>query len=245
MSNKITIEEIQNRLKEKNWNLISDTYTNLKTNLEIECPEGHRCFLPYSKIRKGNYDCPICKQNQYHNNNGIVVKKKGYRILALDQASITTGWAIFDNKELVKFGSQTTNGYNSVDRIAKTKSWVASMIENWKPDSVVIEDIQLQKFKSQSGLEGDAVLTYKKLAHLQGVLENYFYEKGLLYQVVPPATWRTYSQIKGVHRNEKKKSAQMKVKQFYDISIDIDSAEAVLIGRWAANNNTSQEIIMF
>jgi hypothetical protein len=30
-------------------------------------------------------------------------------------------------------------------------------------------------------MEGDAVLTFKKLAHLQGVLKNYCYELGLPY----------------------------------------------------------------
>lgn len=66
------------------------------------------------------------------------------------------------------------------------------MIQKWKPDEVVLEDIQLQKFGEQ-----EAVVTYKKLAHLQGVLKNYCYESGIPYKVVSPSTWRTFSDIKG------------------------------------------------
>jgi hypothetical protein len=39
------------------------------------------------------------------------------------------------------------------------------------------------------------------------------------YKVVPPATWRAASQIKGKSRIEKKKNAQIKVKSFYDVSV--------------------------
>lgn len=75
------------------------------------------------------------------------------------------------------------------------------MIEKWKPDQVVLEDIQLQKIDGQ----GEAVLTYKKLAHLQGVISNYLYEKSIDFLIVPAATWRAHSEIKGraIENNEK------------------------------------------
>lgn len=169
------------------------------------------------------------------------IRKKGFRILALDQASITTGWAVYDDKELIKFSHWSSDGKDSTDRIAKTKQWVAAMIESWKPDKVVIEDIQLQRTNG----EKEGVTTYKKLAHLQGVLINYFYEKNLQYDVVPPATWRSYSEIKGKQRTDQKKNAQLKVKRFYDVSVTQDEADAILIGRYAANQYSSTKIIEF
>lgn len=119
------------------------------------------------------------------------------------------------------------------------------MIQNWQPDQVVIEDIQLQKFKSSNGMEGDAVVTFKKLAHLQGALKNYFYEIGIPYKVVPPATWRAYSDVKGANRTDKKKNAQIKIKRFYDISVTQDEADAILIGRWAAHEHKANDVISF
>lgn len=242
---KIKIEDIKESIASVGWQLVSQEYKNLKTDLEVICPEGHTNFVSYEKWRRGSYECPICKQNPFNNADKIATKKKGYRILAFDQASITSGWAVFDDKNLINYGKWTSDGCKSTARIASTKFWVASMINNWKPDEVIFEDIQLQKFKSENGLEGDAVLVFKKLAHLQGVLKNYCYEIGLPYKVVSPSTWRSHSDIKGRARTDKKKNAQLKIKKLFDVSVTQDEADAILIGLWAADEHASSEIIIF
>lgn len=241
MGNKLKFEDIKKDIESQGWKLNQDEYVNLKTDLQVICPEGHDCFVSYEKWRRGSFECPICKQNQYYKSDNIAVKKKGYRILAFDQASITSGWAVFDGEVLVKYGKWSSEGTHSTERIAKTKYWVASMIQKWNPDEVVFEDIQLQKF----GEGNEAVLTFKKLAHLQGVLKNYCYENQILYSIVPSATWRAHVEIKGKTRQDKKKSAQLKVKRFYDISVTQDEADAILLGRYGAYAHKSTEIIEF
>lgn len=241
MGNKLKFEDIKKDIESQGWKLNQDDYVNLKTDLQVICPEGHDCFVSYEKWRRGSFECPICKQNQYYKSDNIAVKKSGYRILAFDQASITSGWAVFDEEVLVKYGKWSSEGTHSTERIAKTKYWVASMIQKWNPDEVVFEDIQLQKF----GEGNEAVLTFKKLAHLQGVLKNYCYENQILYSIVPSATWRAHVEIKGKTRQDKKKSAQLKVKRFYDISVTQDEADAILLGRYGAYAHKSTEIIEF
>lgn len=241
MGNKLKFEDIKADIENKGWQLNQDNYVNLKTDLQVICPEGHDCFVSYEKWRRGAFECPICKQNQYYKSDNIAVKKKGYRILAFDQASITSGWAVFDDEELIKYGKWSSEGTHSTERIAKTKYWVASMIQKWNPDEVIFEDIQLQKF----GEGNEAVLTFKKLAHLQGVLKNYCYENQIMYSVVPSATWRAHVEIKGRTRQDKKKSAQLKVKRFYDISVTQDEADAILLGRYGAYTHKSTEVIEF
>lgn len=115
------------------------------------------------------------------------------------------------------------------------------MIQKYDPDEVIFEDIQLQKF----GDGEEAVVVYKKLAHLQGVLMNYCFESGIPFKVVPPATWRANSKIKGKSRTEKKKSAQLKIKELYDVSVSQDEADAILIGKWGAEENKNDEMIEF
>lgn len=119
------------------------------------------------------------------------------------------------------------------------------MIKKWNPDKIIFEDIQLQTYKKNPSEVTEMVITFKKLAHLQGVLKNYCYESGLLYKVVPPSTWRHYSEVKGNSRTDQKRSAQLIVKQLYDISVSQDEADAILIGRWAAHDQKTNEIIMF
>ena len=207
--------------------------------MNFVCPNGHKNYFTMEYWRR-HKQCPICKSNKYYQMNDSAPKSKGFRILAFDQASITSGWSVFDDEELVKFGHWESEGSHSTERIMKTKHWVANMIQVWKPDLVVFEDIQLQVFNG-----GEQVVTFKKLAHLQGVLKNYCYENGKIYKIVPPATWRAFNEVKGKTRIDKKKSAQLIVKNLYDVNVTQDEADAVLIGRWAANDRKRNAMVQF
>ena len=56
-----------------------------------------------------------------------------------------TGYAIYDNDKLVKFGTFTTSGADEVDRFVMVRAWLLSMIRSWKPDYIGIEGIQFQE----------------------------------------------------------------------------------------------------
>lgn len=241
MPSRIKIEEVRENVEQAGWKLISDTYQNLKADLVGLCPQGHENHFTYEDWRKGKVLCKICNKSAFVKINEKPSKKNGYRILAFDQASITSGWAVFDDDKLVNYGKWTSNGSHSTQRISLTKAWFASMIEQWKPDEVILEDIQLHKFENQ----GEAVLTFKKLAHLQGVLKNYCFDNGIPYKVVSPSTWRTDTNIKGKTRNDKKRNAQLKVQSFYDINVTQDEADAILIGRWATSEHKNNDTIIF
>ena len=237
---KLKYEDVKKEVEKEGWQLLSTDYANLKTDMSFKCTEGHVNYYSLEKWRRGHI-CITCKENPYINIKTNPIKKNGYRILAFDQASITSGWAVFDNEKLISYGKWTSEGTHSTERIGQTKYWVASMTSKWKPDLLVFEDIQLQKF----GDGNEAVLTYKKLAHLQGVLKNFAFENGIPYKIVPPATWRSFSEIKGKTRVDKKKSAQLKIKRTYDVSVTQDEADAILIGAWAAYDHNQSKIIMF
>lgn len=238
---KIKYEEVKQSIEEAGWSLISTEYVNLKTDLTALCPCGHEVHFPFEDWRAGHVECLVCQHQPFRKVNEKPKKKTGYRVLGFDQASITSGWSVFDGLNLVNYGSWTSHGAKSTERIAQTKAWVASMIEQHKPDMVCLEDIQLQKFE-----DGEtAVLTYKKLAHLQGVLKNYCYEKGIPYLIIPPSTWRTANNIKGKTRSDQKKSAQIKVQQLYDIKVTTDEADAILLTKYAASQQAAQQTIEF
>lgn len=237
---KLKFENVKEEIEKENWSLISTSYSNLKTDLEMKCPNGHLNVFSLERWRRG-HKCPICEQNPYNNIKNVATKKEGYRILGFDQATITSGWAVFDDETLVNYGKWTSQGNSSPERIALTKGWVAAMIQKWNPDLIVFEDIQLQKF----GNNEEGVLTFKKLAHLQGVLENYCYEVGRPYKIVPVATWRNFNEIKGKSRTERKKNAQIKIKRHYDVNVSQDEADAILISRYAAHEKAKHKLISF
>lgn len=207
--------------------------------MEFKCPNGHDNFQTFEQWRK-HKECPICKSNKFYKMDDAAPKAKGYRILAFDQATHISGWSVYDEKELIKFGHHTTNGQDTIQKICQVRTWLANMIQSWNPDLVVFEDIQLQKF---DGME--QVITYKTLAQLQGALFTYCYENGIIYKTVFPSKWRSFNEIKGKSRTDKKKNAQFKVKELFDINVTQDESEAILIGRWAAAQSKNNEIVVF
>jgi Holliday junction resolvasome RuvABC endonuclease subunit len=80
--------------------------------------------------------------------NKVPIKKiDTERVLALDAATGTTGYSIYDNRELVSYGTYTVDSTLSAEeRINKVKQWLAAALKEWEPDFVGLENIQLQKF---------------------------------------------------------------------------------------------------
>lgn len=234
---RITIDTIAQELAPDNWKVLSTEYKNLSTEMEFQCAEGHKVFSTWDKIRKRR-ECPICKQNILKENKPIIIEKKKdtMRVLALDQASHKTGWAILDNKQLIKYGVFEAGAVDEIARFHEIKEWVISMIENWSPSLIAIEGIQYQ--------QNMGVTTFQTLARLQGILLDLCYELKIPYKLCPTNTWRAHCGVKGTSRADKKKSMQLLIKKWFDISIGDDEADAIGIGKYAAETTHSQiEII--
>lgn len=233
---KIKIEDIQNELAQYGWKLISDEYKNLTSELIFECEEGHKVYSTWGKMRHKR-ECPICNQNSYkEQNTKIISKKKGtIRVLGLDQATRLTGWSIYDNKELVKYGTFETSLNDEIARGHAIKEWLINMINLWQIDIVGIEGIQYQ---STMG-----VTTFEKLARLQGILLDTLYENKIQYKICPTNTWRAHCGVKGRTRSDKKKSMQMLAKKWFDITITDDEADAIGIGKYVSDLHTQAVII--
>jgi Holliday junction resolvasome RuvABC endonuclease subunit len=63
------------------------------------------------------------------------------KILALDQASRTSGWSVFENGKLVTYGKFTFDDTDFGLRLQKIRNKVKSLIEAHDPDEIVFEDI--------------------------------------------------------------------------------------------------------
>lgn len=149
-------------------------------------------------------------------------------LLALDQSTATTGWALFINDELKEYGHFDPKG-EYLERISKLCGWVLSFIKKYdRKLKIGIEDIQLQAMSGAS--ESQNVLTFKKLAHAQGALLELFEELGIEYEIVSPASWKSSCKIKGTHRAEQKKNAQLFIEQTYGNKVTQDAADAICLG---------------
>lgn len=227
----INIYSVANHLQEEGWKLISNVYKNLDTELEMECPAGHRQMQTYKNWRKH----PLCEQcmagDPYKIKKNKVPEKDSdtVRVLALDAATNITGYSIFDNRDLISYGTFKTKGDNAEVRIHEVKEWLRAAITEWEPDFVGIENIQLQSF----GNNQYQVETYRILANLQGVLIDTLLEASVDHDLVSVNTWRNYCNVgQGTGRENKKKQAQEKVKLWYNQNCTQDEADAICIGKY-------------
>lgn len=227
---KIKIEDIREELLKDNWKLISDEYKNLNEELVFECSEGHRVYSSWGKIRNNRF-CPLCESNPLKNIDiKIIPKAKNcQRFLALDQSTRKTGWSIYDNKELIKYGIFESSLDDEIARGHRLKEWMFNMITTWQIDKVGIEGIQYQ--------QNMGVTTFEKLARLQGILLEGLYSLEIPYKICPTNTWRAHCQVKGRSRSDKKKSMQLLAKQWFDISVSDDEADAIGIGKFLSETS--------
>ena len=232
---RITLEEIAQELAKENWKVLSTEYTNLSTEMCFECSEGHKVFTSWDKLRKKR-ECPVCKQNTLKENKPVLIeKKKGVnRVFALDQATHKTGWAIFDNAKLIRYGVLEVEGDDEIKRFHEIKYWLVGMVAVWQPDIVAIEGIQYQ---TNIGM---GVTTFQTLARLQGILMEACYELRVPYKICPTNTWRAHCGVKGRTRVDKKRSMQLLVKEWFDITVTDDESDAIGIGKYVAETFKSQ-----
>lgn len=144
------------------------------------------------------------------------------KILSLDQATNSSGIAVFSNHDLVKYDliklskAQENHYLEMVKRISE-------YINNEKPDIVIFEDVSLQR----------NVSTLILLAQLQGAIMGICIQANIPYIIYKPSTWRKilhFQQKKGIKRPELKRQAKEHVYNNYGYTLQEDICDAICIG---------------
>lgn len=147
------------------------------------------------------------------------------RLLALDQSSRITGWAIFEDKILIKQGKINFDSSIPIDRrLYLIRKQIQKLIEDYEINEVILEDIQLQNNVTNN------VKTFKTLAEVFGVISELLYELELPWSAVLASVWKSTLGIKGTNRSAQKKAAQQWVKDTYNITATQDECDAICIG---------------
>lgn len=205
-------------------------YQNTKSTITVKCQNDHILETNMFSFRKESFRCPKCDGGDIEL-KAFPPEKNGYRILALDNATENLGLSIYDNGKLVYYSLLVFKG-NFDSRITKIFNIVSNtMIDNWKPDYIVFEDIQYQ----------NNYQTYKKLAMLLGALVVAAKRSAIDYQIIPPVEWRSHYQITGKREDVKAKAVKL-VKQMYNIDVIDDIAEAILIGHYVADERYIEQL---
>ena len=148
------------------------------------------------------------------------------KILALDQSSRVTGWAVFADGALQKYGKFDAEnaGADIGKRLTYIREKVTALIDKYNIQKVLIEEIQLQN------TVGNNVVTYKKLAYVQAVLIQMLDELKLPYEIIASSSWKSTLGIRGRARAEQKKNAQEWVVITYGIRPTQDECDSICLG---------------
>jgi len=148
--------------------------------------------------------------------------------LALDQALQTSGYAIFENDKLVKWGTFSTRASDPIEeRLYTIQQELTKLDQQYTIGYVFFEDTQ-----KQVNLD-----TYKRLCYVQSIIMLWCRNRGgIKYNVLSPSHWRKVLKDKykiswGRKREEQKQAALEWVQQEYKGDFTTDSADAICIGR--------------
>ena len=146
------------------------------------------------------------------------------RLLALDQSSRTSGYAVFDGEKLIKSGTFTFSNQNVGKRLVQIKQRIQELIEEYEIEEIIFEDIYAD------GQKINNMKTFKVLAEVYGVILEYLTETGLPHSSINAPSWRSHLGIKGRTRTDQKKNAQEYIYNKYQINVSNDEADAICIG---------------
>lgn len=146
------------------------------------------------------------------------------KLLALDQSSIITGYAIFEDDKLIHYGKFKAEDSDIGQRLVYIKKQIQKLIEDNNIDEVVFEDIQFQNNVVNN------VQTFKILAEVFGVIYEFLSEKNIKNSSVLASSWKSTLGIKGKNRPEQKRNAQDFILNTFKIKPTQDECDAICIG---------------
>ena len=234
----ISIEQIKTTCELFGWKCLDNSYINLKTPMNFRCNEGHLVFLPWDKIRE-KFSCPVCANLTKQKKMAFAAKPKTekYRIISLDQSSHKTGFAIYDDTELITYGVYEASGNNLLQRIQNICDWLDSMIYSWKPDRIGLEETLYNRNFSQGSVGTQNHDVFRILTQTMGAIMITVLRAHCDLDIVKIAVWRHYCGIKGRTRADQKRSAQLLVKKWHNADVSDDEADAICIGKYLADKN--------
>lgn len=154
------------------------------------------------------------------------------RILALDQSSRVSGYAIFEDNNLIDFGTFSVTMQDLSKRLVKIREKVLDLVNEYKIDKIYFEDIQLQKTVINN------VSTFKALSEVFGVISETCSEFKIPAEPVHSTSWKAKIKIPtNARRPVQKKMAQEYALEVYKVKASEDASDAICIGTYALSLN--------
>jgi Holliday junction resolvasome RuvABC endonuclease subunit len=147
-------------------------------------------------------------------------------ILALDLSTKSTGYSIFNDKELIEYNCITAGSANLFSRIDKMIEELDKILQKYKFSHVYIEDVYPEDVHSN-------IQVYKALVYLQGYVLHKLDDYKLNHTFYTASEWRAKCGIhtgRGIRRDTLKASDVKFVQNQFGIKVNDDIADAIGIG---------------
>ena len=158
-----------------------------------------------------------------------------HNLLALDQSSRITGYSIFKDGELIKYGLIKLTDDDIGLRLNKLRNRLAVLIANYDINEIIFEDIYM------AGEKINSIPTFKVLAEVFGICEELCVDLNIKHQAVIAKVWKANINIKGKTRAEQKKNTKDYVLQKYNLKVSEDVSDAICIGIYALSHKAVEE----
>lgn len=161
-------------------------------------------------------------------------------ILSLDLSTKSSGWSVFDGATLVDYGCITASSTDVVKRIIKITDELNEIIKLYPIEEVIMEEV-LPSVGHNSNTNVWKALTWLQASVVFMIHNNY---PKVTRTFILPNSWRAKCGIhtgRGITRQTLKAADIKFVKDNYDIEVNDDIADAILIGH-SQVNKLSEEI---
>ena len=165
------------------------------------------------------------------------------KILSLDMSTKSTGWAIFEEKELKDYGCITSSSTDLIKRIHVMIDSLREILNKNQIDKIIIEEVR-------PDIGASNLQTHRALMWLQAALAFLIHDefKKIMITYIYPSSWRAKCGIKngrGIKRETLKEADIRFVKNTYGIEVNDDIADAIAIGHSEINESQDKGMIIW
>ena len=157
------------------------------------------------------------------------------KVLALDMSSKSTGWSVFNNKELIAYGCISDNNSDAFARIKKMVAEIKKIYEQYEITNVICEDVLPEDVRHNQNV-------FKVLHYLQAAVVLMLHEYNQKVEFYVSSEWRKKCGIRtgrGITRDMVKAADIKFVKDNYGLDVNDDIADAICIGYAYTHPTTS------
>lgn len=145
-------------------------------------------------------------------------------LISLDESTTCTGYAVFNNEELIEHGTFSFKSKDVLERVSLIMEEIENLIKTYSPDNMIIEDVQITMNAA----------TAKSLLGLQFMIEIYAHRNNIPCETIRTTKWRKIlglSNSRTLDRKAKKQETIDYVKNKYGIDVlRDDESDAIAIG---------------